>query len=148
MDALVQYMSGGKVSQWYGGAGGHERMKNRIGRIDRPTSVSLDVPEGVEETMLIPRAAFLSVASRQVGGQDHAERGMGRFGWKRAMAGNREREVWYNPKHWEEAGGGELGLLPVSDEAEKYQAEAQRAKAEADALTRIKAGRRGGDKVG
>lgn len=123
MDALVQYMSGGRVSQWYGGAGGHERMKNRIGRIDRPAAVSLDVPEGVDDVMLIPRAAFLSVASRQVGGPDHAERGMGRFGWRRAMAGNREREVWYNPKHWDEAVGGELGLLPITDEAERYQAQ-------------------------
>lgn len=122
MDALVSFMSDGRISQWYGGAGGHERMKNKKGRLDRPQDVPVELPAGVDEQLLIPRAAFLAFATR-LGpeGQDIATRGMEKFGWSRASIGNRDKEVWYNPKHWEAMIGGDFGLMPISPEAEEYE---------------------------
>jgi hypothetical protein len=123
MDALVQYMSSGRVSQWYGGAGGHERMKNRSGRLDRPASVSLDFPADVDPAMLIPSSVFMSVVRKaDFEHVDAAERGMRMFGWEQGNPNSREMAVWFNPKHWEPAVG-DLGLLPTSDEAEAYQAQ-------------------------
>jgi hypothetical protein len=122
MDELVVFISSGKVSQWYGGAGGHERMKKNVkGRLDKPRDVATALPADIDPVIIVPHHLLLITARRtDPQNADSVERGMQLFGWDRANRGNREKEIWFNPKQWELAVGGALGLLPLTSEAEQY----------------------------
>ncbi len=125
MDELVSFMSGGKVSHWFGHAKGPERAA-LVGRLDRGTDATL--PSDVEQQVLVPQAVLMNAvrkASPDPSGLQaaisRAEKGLARLGFQQAMAHDRARAVWYHTHHWEPAIGGQLGLLPLTPQAEEYE---------------------------